>query len=183
MDFANLKKPTVLIVDDTAENIHLLMALLTDTYRIKAANNGEKALEIAFSDDKPDIILLDVVMPKLDGLEVCRRLKDNPATANIPIIFITANSSHSDEIQGFALGAVDYISRPFNPPVVLSRIKAQLALYQQNQQLEYLVKERTLEIETTRLSIIHRLGKAAEYKDNETGLHVVRMAWYSRLLA
>ena len=183
MELTNLKKPTVLIVDDTAENIHLLMALLVDKYKVKAANNGEKALKIAFSDAKPDIILLDVVMPEVDGLEVCRQLKENPDTANIPIIFITANTSHSDEIQGFAIGAVDYITRPFNPPVVLSRIKAQLALYQQNKQLEYLVKERTLEIETTRLSIIHRLGKAAEYKDNETGLHVIRMAWYSKLLA
>ena len=174
---------TVLIVDDTPENIQILIGLLSDDYQVKAATNGKKALEIATGTLQPDLILLDVMMPEMDGFEVCKQLKANPDTAKIPVIFITAKSETSDEKQGFAVGAVDYITKPFSPPIVKTRVRSQLALYEQSKHLEALVKARTKEIEETRLSIIQRLGRAAEYKDNETGLHVIRMAWYTKLLA
>ena len=183
MELSVNEKSNILIVDDSAENLHLLIGLLSDEYKVKAAKNGLKALQIAQSDPKPDLILLDVIMPELDGLEVCRHLKSTPETSSIPIIFITSQSTPQDEVKGFSIGAVDYISKPFYPPVVLSRVKAQIALHEQSKKLEQLVKERTKELESTRLSIIQKLGKAAEFKDNETGNHVIRMAWYSKFLA
>jgi putative two-component system response regulator len=117
------------------------------------------------------MILLDIMMPNMDGFEVCRRLKNNPDTQHIPVIFVTAKTEEVDESHGFALGAVDYITKPYKPELVKSRVKAQLALSSQNRHLEALVKERTQELENTRQSFINKLGKAAEYKDNETGLH------------
>ncbi len=183
MDYTAQSHSTVLIVDDTPENIQILIGLLSADYRVKAANNGKKALEIAASTPPPDLILLDVMMPEMDGFEVCQKLKDNPDTAKIPVIFITAKTEIADEKQGFELGAVDYIAKPFSPPIVKTRVRSQLALYEQSKHLEELVKQRTREIEETRLSIIQRLGRAAEYKDNETGMHVIRMACYTKLLA
>jgi putative two-component system response regulator len=174
---------TILVVDDTPDNIDVLCGILRPFYKVKAALNGERALKIASSDQQPDIILLDIMMPEIDGYEVCQRLKDNPVTAHIPVIFVTAMTEVADEEKGFALGAVDYITKPVSPPLVLARVKTQLALYDQNRELERKVRERTRELQTTRLEIINRLGRAAEYKDNETGLHVIRMSHYARLLA
>jgi putative two-component system response regulator len=152
-------------------------------YKVKAALNGERALKITSSEQQPDIILLDIMMPGIDGYEVCRQLKDNPVTAHIPVIFVTAMTEVADEEKGFALGAVDYITKPVSPPLVLARVKTHLALHDQNRELERKVRERTGELHTTRQEIINRLGRAAEYKDNETGLHVIRMSHYARLLA
>lgn len=174
---------TILVVDDTPENIDVLMGILRNDYKVKAALNGELALKIAQSSNKPDLILLDVMMPEINGYDVCRKLKSNPATASIPVIFVTAKSEVEDEQTGFALGAVDYITKPVSPPLVLARVKTQLSLYDQARHLEHLVKQRTEELNETRLEIIRRLGRAAEYKDNETGMHVIRMSWYSRFLA
>jgi len=176
-------KQVILVVDDTPENIDVLSGVLRAEYKVKAALNGEKALKIAMGDQKPDMILLDIMMPEMDGYEVCQRLKANPATAKIPIIFITAKNQAEDEKKGLELGAVDYITKPISPSIVLARVHTQLALYDQNRFLETKVRERTEELNKTRLEIIQRLGRAAEFKDNETGMHVIRMSHYARLIA
>jgi putative two-component system response regulator len=175
--------PTLLVVDDVAENIEILNDILEQDYRVKVATNGEKALSIVMSEQPPDLILLDIMMPGIDGYEVCRRIKANPARRGIPIIFVTAMEDQEDEALGLALGAEDYITKPFNPYIVLARVKTHLALYDQTRELERKVDERTRELQNTRLQIIERLGKAAEFRDNETGFHVSRMSRYSRLIA
>nr|WP_319494054.1 two-component system response regulator [uncultured Desulfobacter sp.] len=174
-------KPTILIVDDVPDNITVLTNILTD-YNLKAAINGAKALEIA-SRFRPDIILLDIMMPDMNGYAVCKRLKRDPHTQNIPVIFITAMDEVTDEARGFELGAVDYITKPVSAPVVRARVKTHLHLYDQNKALEHLVFERTKELNQSRLEIIRRLGLAAEYKDNETGMHVIRMSYYCKVMA
>jgi len=118
----------VLVVDDTPTNVSVISGVLKDRYRTKVATNGEKALAIAMAADKPDLILLDVMMPGMDGFEVCRRLKADSTTHEIPIIFLTAKTDSVDEEKGFEVGAVDYIHKPFSAPLVLARVKTQLAL-------------------------------------------------------
>ena len=177
------KKATILVVDDTPENIDVLSGILKKQYRIKAALNGKIALKIARENPKPDLILLDVMMPEMDGYEVCKKLKKNPETAKIPIIFVTAKSEIRDEERGFSLGASDYITKPVSPPIVSARVHTHLNLYDQARHLEKLVQLRTAELNNTRLEVIRRLGRAAEYKDNETGRHVIRMSLYTKLLA
>lgn len=180
---SKLEKPTILIVDDTPDNIDVLTGILQDNYKVKAALNGHLALKIASGTKKPDIILLDVMMPEMDGHDVCRQLKSNPETEKIPVIFVTAKSDVVDEEKGFELGAVDYITKPVNPLRVRARIKTHIALYDQARHLETLVQQRTAELNETRVQIIRRLGRAAEFKDNETGMHVIRMSWFSRFIA
>ncbi len=178
-----LAKQSILVVDDTPENITLLSELLSKDYRIRVATSGEKALKIAYSDEPPDLILLDIMMPGMSGLETCRRLKANPDRRRIPVIFVTAMSSIEDEERGLELGAVDYITKPISPPIVKARVRTHLALYDQSRELERMVRQRTHELLTTRQQIIRRLGRAAEFKDNETGNHVLRMSHYARLIA
>jgi putative two-component system response regulator len=177
-----MKKQTALVVDDTPENIDVLVGTLKGEYNVKAAVNGTMALKIV-KDNPPDIILLDIMMPGIDGYEACRQLKEDYLTRKIPVIFITAKIAVEDEIKGFEYGAVDYITKPISPPVVLSRVKTHLALYDQNRELDRRVREQTGQLHHTRLQIIQKLGKAAEFKDNETGLHVIRMSKYSYVLA
>lgn len=124
------KRITVLLVDDVPENIDHLGSILSSEYKIKVAVNGERALKIAGSSEPPDIILLDIMMPEMDGYEVCRRLKANKKTEDIPIIFVTAKSDEEDEAKGFSIGAVDYITKPYNPPIVQARIRTHLSLKQ-----------------------------------------------------
>ncbi len=176
------KRQTVLVVDDAPANIDLLVGSLKEEYNVKAATRGEKALQIIRSEVPPDMILLDIMMPGMDGYEVCRQLKEDFTTRHIPIIFITAKIGIEDEIRGFKLGAVDYITKPISPPIVQARVRAQLALFDQNQFLDRQVKEQTAQLHDTQLQIVRRLGRAAEYKDNETGLHVIRMSHYSEIL-
>lgn len=182
MNTENNKKYTILLVDDTPENIALLNATLRDEYIIKVATRGKKAIEIART-MPVDIILLDVMMPEMDGFETCRRLKEDPMTRRIPVIFVTARGDVEDESIGFACGGVDYITKPVRYPVVRSRIRTHLALYDQERMLERLVQERTAELADTRMEILQRLGRAAEYRDNETGRHVIRISRYCQLLA
>jgi len=148
-----VEKQTVLVVDDTPANIKVLMETLKEDYRIVAAVNGERALQLAASDSNPDIILLDVMMPEMDGYEVCAKLKADAKTRDIPVIFVTAMSDTQDETKGLELGAVDYITKPISPPVVSARVKNQLELKQareilknQNLILERRVSERTREV-------------------------------------
>jgi len=119
---------TILIVDDTPANIAAALAILKDQYRIKVATSGPRALEHARASDKPDLILLDVTMPEMDGYEVCARLKADPETAAIPVVFLTAQTEAEDEAKGFELGSVDYIHKPFNPTVVRARVATHLLL-------------------------------------------------------
>lgn len=121
-------RKTILIVDDTPTNIGIISSVLKDSFRTKVATNGEKALVLASAGDRPDLILLDITMPGMDGYEVCRRLKANPATSNIPVIFLTAKTEDEDERQGFDVGAVDYVHKPFSAPIMLARVKTHLAL-------------------------------------------------------
>ncbi len=121
-------KQTILIVDDTPENIDVLRGLIKREYKIKVALNGGDALKIVESGNLPDIILLDIMMPEIDGYEVCRRLKENDKTKDIPVIFITAKGEDEDEKLGLDIGAVDYITKPFNPAIVLARVKTHLSL-------------------------------------------------------
>ena len=123
------EKPVILIVDDVASNIQQLAQLLKDDYRVKVANSGDRALELA--DSQPDLILLDVVMPDMDGYEVCERLHGNETTKDIPVIFITGNAESEDEERGFEMGAVDYITKPFHPAIVKARVRTHIKIRQQ----------------------------------------------------
>lgn len=164
------ERPKILVVDDEPTNLQVLRQILQGDYRLLFARDGEKALQLA-ADERPHLILLDVMMPGLNGLETCRRLKSGTTTRAIPVIFVTALSEASDESAGFEAGAVDYITKPVSPAVVRARVRTHLSLV------------RVDELQQTRLQIIQCLGRAAEYRDNETGLHVVRMSHYSRILA
>jgi putative two-component system response regulator len=184
------KKPTVLIVDDTPDNVALLGSLLRGTYRVKVATDGEKAIQIAASDDRPDLILLDIMMPGMDGYEVCRRLKEKPMTVDIPVIFLTARSDIEDEQRGLELGAVDYIIKPISPPIVVSRVKTHLQLKNARDFLRdksaYLEKEvtrRTREISIIQDVTMVAMGSLAETRDNETGKHIRRTQHFMRALA
>jgi class 3 adenylate cyclase len=132
--------PTLLVVDDSVENLQILSVLLKDLYKIKIAKNGEKALEIAQQSPQPDLILLDVMMPGMDGFEVCSILKGNPITHSIPVIFLTALNEVADETKGFQLGGADFIIKPFNPDIVKARIKTHLDLQSERRKSESLLK-------------------------------------------
>ncbi|MCG8572539.1 MAG: response regulator [Spirochaetes bacterium] len=172
----------ILVVDDEVENIDVLYNILKNDYEVQAAKTGNQALKLAIDENPPDLILLDIMMPGMNGFDVCKKLKASYHTKEIPVIFVTAKGDEVDETKGFNLGAVDYITKPIRPSVVLTRIKTHLSLFNQQKHLEYLVKERTRELVDTRLKIIHRLGVAGEFKDNETGMHVIRMSKYAQIL-
>lgn len=186
----NQKKATVLIVDDAPENIALMSSLLRGTYRTKIAIDGEKALQIVLSDDPVDLILLDIMMPGIDGYEVCRRLKANPKSADISVIFLTARTEIEDEQKGFELGAVDFIIKPVSPPVVTARVRTHLQLKSARDFLadksEYLEREvarRTHEISIIQDVTMVAMGSLAETRDNETGNHIRRTQYYVKALA
>ncbi|TDU24361.1 putative two-component system response regulator [Panacagrimonas perspica] len=181
-DDSGSDRDSILVVDDIPANIEVLSGILRGEYRVRAATNGVRALEIAAGDSAPDLILLDVMMPDMDGLTVCRRLKADLRTRHIPVIFVTAMSEIDDEAQGFEAGCVDYVTKPVSPSIVLARVRTQLSLANQNRALERQVRIRTSELERTRRAVIRCLGKASEFKDDNTGLHVVRMSQYSRAL-
>ncbi len=178
----NEAKLTVLVVDDSPENIDILHEILHMEYQIVFALNGQRALTLA-QETHPDIILLDIMMPGMDGFEVCRRLKNNPLTKDIPVIFVTANNQPVDEEMGIKLGAVDYLAKPITPSIVRLRVEMHLALYNQRRELKKEVLRKTQELAETQFEIIKKLGTAAEFKDNETGLHVDRVSQYSCLIA
>jgi putative two-component system response regulator len=182
-------RPTILVVDDTPANLSLLANLLNVQYRVKLANGGQKALTLAAA-EPPDLILLDIMMPEMDGFEVCRRLKANPATARVPVLFLTAKTEIEDEEQGLALGAVDFIHKPISPPIVAARVKAQLQvkawqdfLHDQNAWLQRQVEARLSEINHLQDAAIHVMVSLAEFRDETTGNHIRRTSEYVRLLA
>lgn len=150
---------TILIIDDEVTNITVLNELLQSEYNVLFAKDGKTGIRLAASAGRPDLILLDIIMPELDGYEVIRLLKSDESTNNIPVIFITAKGEEEDEARGFELGAVDYIAKPFKPVVVKARIKSQLELKRNRDFLEWMLKERTKELqqmEKEYLSIFYR---------------------------
>jgi len=184
------EKPLVLIVDDTPLNLSSISGLLKDLYRIKVANNGERGLKIANSDSPPELIVLDIIMLEMDGYEVCRHLKENPRTAGIPVVFLTGKTAIEDEEKGLQLGAVDYITKPVSPPILMARVKTHLALkasadflINQNQFLENEVAKRTREVLAVQDVTIMALASLAETRDNETGNHLRRTQHYLKILA
>lgn len=188
LDFT--EKATVLVVDDTPENLTLMAALLKDTYKVKVANHGDKGLKIAMSDNPPDLILLDIMMPDIDGYEVCRRLKAHAATRDIPVIFLTAKSEVEDEKQGLELGAADYITKPISPPIVMARVATQLSLKasadflrDKNEFLEQEVAKRTREVMAIQEVTILAMASLAETRDSDTGNHIRRTQYYVKALA
>lgn len=188
LDFT--QKPTVLVVDDTPDNLSLMSGLLKEFYRVKLATNGEKALQIARAAEKPDLILLDIMMPGLSGYDVCKLLKADPDTRDIPIIFLTAMTATEDEKKGLELGAADFLTKPVNPPIVLARVATQLQnkaaadfLKDQNAFLEAEVAKRTRELAAIQDVTILAMASLAETRDNDTGNHIRRTQHYMRLLA
>ncbi|MFT4908643.1 MAG: putative two-component system response regulator [Oleispira sp.] len=163
-------QPRLLLVDDEPANLRVMKQILQHDYHLIFAKNGAEALRLT-AEKKPNLILLDIMMPDMTGLEVCQALKQDPKTVSIPIIFVTALADETDEAQGFEIGAVDYISKPVSPAIVRARVKTHLSLVQADV------------LRATRLQVIQRLGRAAEYKDNETGMHVIRMSHYTKVLA
>lgn len=177
-----MERQRVLVVDDTPENIDVLKGILSEHYSIRAATNGPLALKLV-DKQPPDLILLDVMMPEMDGYEVCRRLKSNPASAHIPVIFVTAKIETEDEQTGFDVGAVDYITKPVNPALVTARVSTHLALANQQRTCQRQVLERTAELQAQQKAAIFMLGDAGHYNDTDTGVHIWRMAAYSSALA
>jgi len=188
LDFAT--KPAVLIVDDTPENLTIMNGLLKDAYNTKVANSGERALKLAAAEPKPDLVLLDIMMPEMDGYEVCRRLKADAATREIPVIFLTAKTQVEDESRGFEVGCVDYITKPISPPIVQARVRTHLALKtaadflrDKNEYLAAEVARRTKQISVVQDVTIMAMASLAETRDQETGNHIRRTQHYVRLLA
>lgn len=177
------QRPTILVVDDTPANLRILTELLRAEYTIRVATSGEAALTLATTQPYPDIILLDIMMPLMDGYEVCQRLKSNTETASIPIIFVTAMTDADDEARGLDLGAVDYITKPFNPRLIKGRVRNHLELKKHRDNLEELVKIRTAEVFATRAATIESLASLAETRDPETGGHIHRTQNYVKILA
>lgn len=184
------ERPTILVVDDTSDNLLLMSALLKDTYNVKVANSGEKALKYLQGDIHLDLILLDIMMIGLSGYDVIRKLKSDPKTRDIPVIFLTAMSLAEDEKKGLELGAVDYITKPISPAIVLARIKSQLQvkaasdfLNDKNLYLETEIAKRTCEILAIQDVTILAMASLAETRDLETGNHIRRTQHYVKALA
>lgn len=180
---------TVLIVDDERFHLNVMVDLLSSDYDVLIAKSGERALAMA-QEHQPHLILLDVLMPDMNGYEVCQALKANPITQPIPVIFLTVKSDVHDETHGFSCGAVDYITKPFSPPIVRARVRNHLtlsdalsSLAQQNISLEAAVRQRTVEISRTQDVAIYCLTSLVETRDNETGNHIRRTQHYVKCLA
>ena len=187
---STLPQATLLIVDDIAQNLTLLGELLYPTYRVLAATSGAKALRMARGTPRPDLILLDVMMPEMNGYETFERLRADPTTCDIPVIFLTALDAPEEELHGLEVGAADYITKPIRPSVVLARVQTQLAvkrardcLNDQNAWLEAEVARRMAENEQIQTVAIRALAYLAEIRDLETGTHILRTQAFVRLLA
>jgi len=186
----NQTNSTILIVDDTAENLSILVDILQPKYRVLATTSGAACLKIAGSNPKPDLILLDVIMPGMDGYEVLFKLHQNPLTRDIPVIFLTALTTAANEESGLKLGAADYITKPITPSLVLARVRTQIEakhardwMKNQNTILEAEVKKRMLENNLIQRVSIRALAHLAEMRDMETGNHILRTQGYMHRLA
>ncbi|MEI6055925.1 MAG: response regulator [Lentisphaerota bacterium] len=185
----NISDNLVLIVDDSPININILFNSLNELYDVTTAKDGESALK-SISKNPPDLVLLDVEMPGINGYEVCRRIRANEKTTHIPVIFVTSLSGIQDEIKGLGLGAVDFITKPFNSEIVKIRVKNQLELKALRDHLERLVEERTKElelrtkeVELTQDTVIECIVSMGEYRNTEIGEHIIRTQSYVKALA
>ncbi len=190
MSKSELRDSTVLVVDDSPENLELMGGLLGDLYRVKVANSGSRALKILEGELLPDLILLDVMMPEMSGWDVCRVIQSTKRLAHIAVIFLTAKTSPDDEKLGFDLGAVDYISKPINPATLLARVKTHLSLKRmsdvlrnRNLVLKDEIDKGVQEIRAIQETTIHAMASLAETRDNETGNHIRRTQNYVKTLA
>ncbi len=176
--------PVVLVVDDSEDIRNLATAILGKDFRVRTAPDGKAGIEASLQAPRPDIVVLDLEMPGANGFEVCKAIKSNPATAAIPVIFLTARGEEKFETHGFAVGAVDYITKPINTVLLKARVRTHLGLANKQHELEALVRDRTAALETARLQVIRRLARAAEYHENAaSGNRVLRVVQYARLLA
>ena len=187
---ANGQLPTILVVDDMAENLAVLAGILQPYYRVRAATDGLKALRVAVTEPRPDLVLLDMMMPGMDGYQVFESMRAEPSTREIPVIFVTAVDSPDVELKALRLGAVDYITKPVSPPLVLARVQNQLELKrardllaQRNTLLESEVSRRIAENESIQVVSIRALAHLAETRDPETGNHLLRTQGYVQELA
>lgn len=183
-------RATILVVDDTPDNLALMSSLLKDEYRVKVANGGEKALRVAQGETPPDLILLDIMMPGMNGYQVLEQLKADPRTREIPVVFLTAKAEVEDEKRGLELGAVDYITKPISPPIVLARVKTQLSLKaaadflrDKAKFLEEEVARRTREVAAIQDVTILAMASLAETRDADTGNHIRRTQHFVKALA
>ena len=172
----------ILVVDDEPANLNLMRQILKNDYDLSFAKSGADAFA-NLQKQVPDLILLDVMMPGMDGYEVCQKIKADPRISHVPVIFCTAMTDEGDEIRGFKLGASDYVTKPVRPAVVLARVQTHLKLADQHRATREEVLLAHQDLRESRLKALLMLGKAAEFKDNDTGLHVVRMSHYSHMLA
>ena len=183
-------KPTVLVIDDAPDNLALMSGLLKDSYQVRVAQHGEMGLKVALTSPPPDLILLAIMMPDLDGYEVCRRLKSNPASRAIPVIFLNAQTDLQDEQKGLLLGAVDYITKPISPSLMLARVATQIALKtnvdflrDNNADLEQEVARRIEDLSAAQDVTILAMTSLAETRDSDTGNHIRRIQHYVKALA
>ena len=180
---AATQRSRILLVDDAPENLRILSESLRADYTIMFAKNGPDALRLAIGTPQPDLILLDVIMPGMDGYEVCRRLKAEPSTRDIPVMFITAQNEETDEATGLSLGAQDYIVKPFRVSLVRNRVANQLTYKRYRDHLNDMVHERTRQLALTQEATIHAMASLAEWRDTETGAHIKRTQNYVKALA
>jgi putative two-component system response regulator len=177
-------RPVILAVDDAADLLALMARALGADYQVLTAEDGASGIKLALGKPRPDLILLDVEMPGLSGFEVCKMLKANHETADIPVIFLTGKTEKQAEVEGLQLGAVDYVTKPINSAVLKARVRAQVALSNQRHELEQLVQERTAQLEKTRVQLIRRLARAMELHESAAvGNRVMRLSQYAKLVA
>jgi putative two-component system response regulator len=176
-------RPLVLVADDSEDIRNLFGIMLKSKYDVRYAVNSDETLAAADTEPLPDLILLDVEMPELNGYEVCTRLKANPALAHIPVIFVTARSDPKDQARGLLAGAVDYITKPISAPITMLRVRTQLALVDQRRALEEQIQQRTEELYDTRLELIQRLARAMEFREGGLTNRVLRVSGYVELLS
>ena len=176
------RRPVILVADDSEDIRNLFGVMLKKNYDVKFAVNSDETLAGADTEPLPDLILLDVEMPELNGYEVCTRLKANPSLSHIPVIFVTARSDPKDQAKGLMAGAVDYITKPISAPITMLRVKTQLALVDQRHALEEQIAARTEELHETRLELIRRLARAMEFREGGLTNRVIRVSEYVALL-
>jgi putative two-component system response regulator len=178
------QRAVILCVDDAKDLLALIAAALSTEYQVLTADNPGDAISLAFGDPTPDLILLDVDMPDVTGFEVCQALKAEEPTAHIPVIFLTGRTEPQSQVEGLKLGAVDYVNKPINAAVLLTRVRLHLALTNQRLELERLVAARTEQLERTRTELIRRLSRAMElHESSAVGNRVMRLSNYAKLIA
>jgi len=178
------QKPVILAVDDATDLLALMARALGADYEVITASDAGTAIEKAFAEPRPDLILLDIEMPDVSGFEVCQALKAEAQTASIPIIFLTGKAEAQAQVEGFQLGAVDYVTKPINTGVLKARVRLHLALTNRRIELEQLVNERTAQLERTRADLIKRLSRAMEMHESAAvGNRVLRVGQYAKLLS